>query len=58
MNKELLYIKGQKVRPEFIDGLGEVEVTETCHYEISAVNMGRAVVGLLQEYSVVEFGVP
>jgi hypothetical protein len=29
MNKEVLYITGQKVRPEFIDGLGEVEVTET-----------------------------
>jgi hypothetical protein len=52
MNKELLYISGQKVRPEFIDGLGEVQVTETFHYEISSINVRRAV-GV-----VVEFGVP
>jgi hypothetical protein len=56
MNKELLYFTGHKVHPEFIDGLGEVEATETLHYEISAVNVRRAI-GLLQECSVVEFGV-
>lgn len=43
MNKELVYITGQKVRPEFIDGPGEVEVTETFRYEISAHNMRKAV---------------
>jgi hypothetical protein len=34
MNKELLCILGQKVQPEFFDGLGEVEGNrETSPYE-------------------------
>jgi hypothetical protein len=48
----MLYITGQKVRPEFTDGLGEVDVTETFRYEMLAVNARRAV-GPLQECSVV-----